>query len=265
MTQVTRLGQPPATPRTAPDALGVSVLSKLGHELRSPLSGIIGLTKVLLMRLEAGPVDPATQARQLGMIQSSAARALATIEKVTDVAKIDSGRLSAVRQAVDGREVVADVASKLGDAAAGRGLRLRTDVPDRPVMVTSDPEIIGRLLHELVENALKFADAGAGAGEVRIRLHASVPQVVIEVCDDGPGIPPDEQARIFEPFERGELAAERDDGSGLGLYLARRLADLLGARLTVTSQAGSGSTFSLTFADHPGAVSVTGTGADPRS
>jgi signal transduction histidine kinase len=261
MTQVTRLGQPPATPGAAPDALGVSVLSKLGHELRSPVTGIIGLTKVMLMRLEAGTVDPATQARQLGMIQSSAARALATIEKVTDVAKIDSGRLSAAPQAMDGREVVAEVASKLGDAAAGRGLPLRADVPDRPVMVTSDPEIVGRLLHELVENALKFADAG----EVRIRLHASGPRVVIEVSDDGPGIPADEQARIFEPFERGQLAAERDDGSGLGLYLARRQADLLGARLDMTSQAGSGSTFSLTFTDHPGAASVTGTGADPRS
>jgi signal transduction histidine kinase len=260
MTQVTPLGQPPANPGTASAALGTDVFSKLAHELRSPLAGIIGLTKVLLMRLEADAVDPATQVRQLGMIQTSAARALATIEKITDVAKIESGRVTAVRQAVDCRDVVTETASNLGEAASGRGLRLRTDVPDHPVMVTSDPEIIGRLLRELVENGLKFA----GAGEVRIRLYASGPQVVVEVSDDGPGIPPDEQARIFEPFERGELAAEHDDGSGLGLYLARRQAGLLGARLSVASQAGSGSTFSLTFAN-PDAVSDTGTGADPRS
>jgi signal transduction histidine kinase len=260
MTQVTRLGQPPNSPGAAGDALGVSVLSKLGHELRSPLTGIIGLAQVLLMRLEAGTLDPATQARQLGMIQASAARALATIEKVTDLAKIESGQAGAARQAVDCRDVVARAASKLGDSAAGRGLRLRTEVPDRPATVTSDPEVIGRLLCELVENGLKFTDAG----EVRIRLHASGPQVVIEVSDDGPGIPLDEQARIFEPFERGELAAECDDGAGLGLYLARRQADLLGARLSVASRAGSGSTFSLIFAG-PGAVSGTGSGADPRS
>jgi signal transduction histidine kinase len=259
MTQVTPLGQPSVTPGTTP-ALGTSVFSKLAHELRSPLSGIIGLTKVLLMRLEAGTADPATQARQLGMIQTSAAQALATIEKVTDVAKIESGRVTAARQTVDGRDIVTEAASKLGEAASGRGLRLRTDLPDHPVTVTSDPEIIGRLLRELVENGLKFASPG----EVRIRLHASGPQVVIEVSDDGPGIPPDEQARIFEPFERGEAAAEHDDGSGLGLYLARRQAELLGARLSVASQAGSGSTFSLTFAD-PGAASDAGAGADPRS
>src|ERR1700689_5441080 len=166
MTQVTRLGQPPNSPGAAGDALGVSVLSKLGHELRSPLPGIIGLAQVLLMRLEAGTLDPATQARQLGMIQASAARGLAASEKGPDLAKIESGQAGAARQAVDCRDVVARAASKLGDSAAGRGLRLRTEVPDRPATVTSDPEVIGRLLCELVENGLKFTDAG----EVRIRL-----------------------------------------------------------------------------------------------
>jgi signal transduction histidine kinase len=111
-------------------------------------------------------------------------------------------------------------------------------------MVTSDPVILAPLLGELARNALRFTDAG----EVRIRLWASDGPVVLDVTDDGPGIPIGEQARIFGPFQRGELAAERYDGAaGLGLYLACAQASLLGLQLGLASQAGAGSTFSITF------------------
>jgi signal transduction histidine kinase len=129
------------------------------------------------------------------------------------------------------------------------------------VVITTDPGILGRLLRELVGNALRFTDAG----EVRIRLHAGDGPVVIDVSDDGPGIPLHEQGRIFEPFERGARTAEGDDGApGLGLGLARKQAGLLGAQLNVRSQAGSGSTFSITFAD-PHTEPGTGPGTDPRN
>ncbi len=83
---------------------------------------------------------------------------------------------------------------------------------------------------------------------MRIRLHPGEEQVIIDVCDDGPGIPGPEQARVFEPFERGDVAS--DDGApGLGLHLARKQADLLGAQLSLASQAGSGSVFSVKFTD----------------
>ncbi len=231
--------------RTA-DAFGAQVWSKLSHELRSPLAGIIGLTRILLLRLDAGQADAATQVRQLELVQASAARSLATIEQVVDLARLGSGQIVPVPALVDCAGVIAEVAAKLQDSAAERGLRLRVDVPPHPVMVSSDPGMLGQLLAELAANGLRFADGG----EVRIRLQASHGAVVIEVSDDGPGIPAEEQTRIFEPFERGANAAERDDSApGLGLHLAARRAALLGAQLSLRSQTGTGSTFSVTFAD----------------
>jgi signal transduction histidine kinase len=245
----------PGTVAPTSGAFSAEVLPKLRHELRSPLVGIIGLTRILLMQLNAGPPDAARQARQLEMIQTSAVRSLATIEQVADLARIDAGKIQPAFDLVDCRGVVADVAAGLQDAAAERELCLRAEIPDQPVMVTSDPEILAPLLRELVSNALRFTDAG----EVRVQLQAGDGPVVIEVADDGPGIPLDDQARIFGPFERGELAAERHDGAaGLGLYLACARAGLLGLQLGLASQAGSGSTFSVTF--HAGPQ-----GSDQRS
>jgi signal transduction histidine kinase len=129
-------------------------------------------------------------------------------------------------------------------------------------MVCTDPGILSRILGELVGNGLKFSDAA----EIRVRLQAGPPHAAEEpaaiyVCDDGPGIPAHEQARIFGPFERGELATSRDDGAaGLGLHLARQQARLLGAELSLNSQEGAGSTFA-----HPRARPGTTTGVDPGS
>jgi signal transduction histidine kinase len=175
------------------------------------------------------------------------------------MARMQSGRVRLALQFADCRDVVTSVAAALQGAAADRGLRLCTDVPGHPVMIFSDPDILGQLLSELASNGLCYTNGR----EVRIRLHPDEEPVIIDVCDDGPGIPVPEQARIFEPFQRGELAS--DDGApGLGLHLAREQAGLLGAQLTLASQPGSASTFSITFTG-PHARPVPGTGQDPGS
>jgi len=248
----------PGRPAPAPAMPGAGMLSKLGHELRSPLAGIIGLTRILLTKLGTEPADVARQRRQLEMVLTTARQALATIEQVVDIARIESGGVACDRHPVDGRGVAAEVTAALRPAAEQRGLTLRIDLPGRPVVITTDAGILARVLRELVGNAVKFADAG----EVVVRIRADDDgSVVIEVTDDGPGIPAGDQTRIFAAFERGELAAQRDeDGSGLGLYQAGRLADLLAAELSVRSMTGGPTTFTVRF-PAPG----TDPGTQPRS
>ncbi len=113
------------------------MLSKLGHELRSPLASIIGLTRVLLMRINTGQADIPTQVRQLGLIQASAARSLSTIERVVDLTRMESGRVRPALQVIDCRDVVIGVAATLQTAAADRRLHLSADVPGHPVMLSA--------------------------------------------------------------------------------------------------------------------------------
>ncbi len=229
------------------------VLSKLGHELRSPLTGIIGLTGVLLTRIERGDADPAQQVRQLEMIRSSAGRSLQTVERVVDITRIDAGRVRCDPRPTDCGALATGAIAPFLTPAAARGLRLRVVAPPSPVVVLTDPDLLGRVLHELLDNAVRFADPG----EVVVRVLAE--PGCVEVTDPGPGIPAEEQERIFAPFERGELAAERDDGgAGLGLYLARRLTGLLGAGLSVRGEPGGGTTFSVMFPAVPDAAARPG-------
>jgi signal transduction histidine kinase len=233
-----RAGDRPGPP--GPALPGAEVLSKLGHELRGPLNGIVGLVRIMLLKLAAGPVDPAQQIHHLTLLRTSAEQLTATVEKVVQLARLDTGTPTPDREVTDCRELVAAVAARHGPPADG-GPLLRVDLPDRPVLLPGAPEPLGRILAELVDNAVRHA----GAAEILLRVRVGA-DAAIEVGDDGRGIPATEHQRIFQPFERGETAAGPDDhGPGLGLYLATRLAATCGLRLALRSAPGRGSTFSV--------------------
>lgn len=250
----------PASP--APAIPVIPLLSKVGHELRSPLTGIIGLTRVLLTKLGAGPVDSATLVRPLELIQASARRSLAAVERVVEAAKIDSGEVFCRPSAVDLRDALADAVGTMRATAEQRGLRLRVACPDHPVVVSTDQGLFVRVLVELIENAVKFTDDG----EICVRVgDGSMESVTVDVIDEGPGVSEGERDRIFFPFERGEQAVRRnDEGVGMGLYLARRLAEVLGARLVLSGEMCPGATFTLTL-PKPGVGAVADADAEARS
>jgi nitrogen-specific signal transduction histidine kinase len=221
----------PAASQPAPGAAlpGGPLLSLLGHELRSPLTAVIGLTRMLLRRLSIGPPDPESQARQLNLLLTSASQMLRLTEQVAEVARLDSGSARPAPAPIDIRDVVGAAVQGQQPAAAERQLRLLVDIPAGPFPLTCEENLITRLLRELIDNAVRYTDGT----DVRIRVTApDRDTIMIEVVNDGPAIPAEERSRIFGPFERGSSGTERDDGgTGLGLYLARQLARELGATL----------------------------------
>lgn len=243
----------PPEPRVA--AFGVDALAKMSHQLRSPLAGITGLTRIMLVKARKGPLDSVKLVQQLEMIQASAHRSMATVERVLDAAKLELAMATAEFVPVELGGLLAEVAGATRGVTE-RGTPVRcADIPRQPVMVTTSPDLLSRLLGELIDNALTFADTS----EVRVGLStcADPDRIAIEVSDDGAGIADKDQARIFEAFERGDDAAQLDpEGIGMGLYLARKMAERLGADLSVSSHLGSGSTFTVTLGDPAGLAAL---------
>jgi protein-histidine pros-kinase len=221
-------------------------LASMSHELRTPLNAIIGFTGTVLMRLP-GPLND-EQEHQLRLVQASGKHLLSIINDLLDLAKIESGRVQIALDAVDCRRVADEVVQSLQPLADGKGLTLTIEAPDdTPMVATADRRALGQMLINLVNNAIKFTDTG----EVCVRLIAppeggGPPRIAVQ--DTGPGIPQADLARIFRAFERSAATAKAsDEGTGLGLHISQKLAELLYATITVSSVVGEGSTFTISF------------------
>jgi PAS domain S-box-containing protein len=219
-----------------------SFLASISHELRTPLNAIIGFTGALLMKLQ-GPLN-AEQERHLRMVQASATHLLSLINDLLDVAKIGAGKAELRAEPTACRHVVQEVVDWLRPQAEAKGLALElAGAAEDEVMTMTDRRALRQIVFNLVGNAIKFTERGS----VRVRLDASIDDKVrIEVEDSGVGIAPELQPGLFEPFSRaGSESRRRGEGTGLGLFVSRRLAQLLGGHIEVRSAPDSGSLFSL--------------------
>jgi signal transduction histidine kinase len=213
----------------------------LSHELRTPLNAIIGFTGTLLMKLP-GPLND-EQTKQLHTIQSSSRHLLALINDLLDLGSIQTGKFTPTPAPQNCQQVIEEVATVLRPLAETKRVRLAVDVPGDGLSVNTDPRGFRQILINLINNAIKFTDQG----EVRILARRNGRgHLTIEVQDTGIGIPPEAQARLFEPFARADTARGRD-GSGLGLYVSRKLARALGGQIDFTSEHGKGSTFTFSL------------------
>ncbi len=216
-------------------------LSNISHELRTPLNAILNITGLLIDRID-GPLT-AEQERQVRFVRGAATTLSEMVNDLLDLARIEAGR-SIVRPSV----------FTLADLFAGlRGMFRPIMSSDRVGLVIEDPAEVmelatdegklSQILRNLISNALKFTESG----EVRVSAAADAGGMIrFTVADTGIGIAPEDQERIFEEFAQLESALQRRaTGAGLGLPLSRRLAELLGGRLTVTSAPGVGSVFTL--------------------
>lgn len=221
-------------------------LASMSHELRTPLNAIIGFTGTLLMKLP-GPLTP-DQEKQLGTVQGSARHLLALINDLLDLAKIESGKVELHLEPTPCQAVVQEVSGTLTPLANAKGLRFEVVVPDDEVVVNTDRRALSQILLNLSNNAIKFTSSGY----VRLELARVVKegQQVTEfrIHDSGIGISPDDQAKLFHAFSQIDRSTKRQsEGTGLGLHLSRKLAELMDGTITLESAVGQGTTFTLTL------------------
>ncbi len=223
-------------------------LASMSHELRTPLNAIIGFTGTLLMKLP-GPLN-ADQEKQLRTVQGSARHLLALINDLLDLAKIEAGKVELALEPVECRSVLEEVATVLKPQADAKGLLLELDLPEGGTTVRTDRRALSQIVLNLANNAIKFTEKGGVCVQYQERKRNGNREIEISVCDTGIGISASDQQKLFAAFSQVSSAnRQRLEGTGLGLHLSRKLAELLGGTVTCRSEAGVGSTFSLTLAE----------------
>jgi signal transduction histidine kinase/CheY-like chemotaxis protein/HPt (histidine-containing phosphotransfer) domain-containing protein len=218
-------------------------LAVTSHELRTPLHAVLGIAE----QLQKTPLD-ASQQEGLAVLRDAAATLLTLVDDLLDLARIESGKLELRMEPVPLGPLVDRTLSLVRPAAEGKGLCLSlAREAGLPAAIVTDRLRLSQVLLNLLGNAVKFTDRGSVTLSLdRLPDENGRTRLRFKVADTGIGIPPDEQRRIFESFAQVDASLSRARGGvGLGLAIARRLAELLGGTLELTSQVGSGSQFAF--------------------
>lgn len=215
-------------------------LAVMSHELRTPLAAIMGYQELLADGI-TGPVTEA-QGQQLARIKVSARHLLSLIDEILTFTRLDAGRETVVEEEVELDQVLRDAYEIVEPLAEAKNLELRLSLAGAGVIIETDPTKLRQILVNLLSNAVKFTQQG----HVELRGQVIEDQVILTVEDTGVGIGEEYLGRIFDPFWQVEQkATRRASGTGLGLTVSRRLANLLGGDVTVHSEVEKGTTFTV--------------------
>jgi len=221
-------------------------LATMSHELRTPLNSVLGFAELLLGQRRGPLNDP--QRRYVSNIAASGQHLLTLINDVLDLSRVASGDLEVAIEQVAVGEAVADAVTKIRPLSDRKRQLLRSG-PSGRLVVMADPVRLQQIVLNLLSNAVKFTPEG---GRIEVRTEARDGFVQFEVKDSGIGIAPEHQEKIFDEYSQVDDSYNRDhEGSGLGLAVSRRLAELMSGTLTVTSRVGRGSVFRLRLPSPP--------------
>ena len=214
-------------------------LAAMSHELRTPLNSILGFSQLLLTDRFGTLTEK--QTKYVANVESSGHHLLLLINDLLDLSKVQAGKMEISLSAVGLFPLIEDSVTKMNELAKAKGLQLEVACDDG-LVVLADPLRLRQILLNLLSNAIKFTDSGS----VRIAVAAAGGELRLDVTDTGVGIDAEDLERMFEEFTQAKTGRSKSaQGTGLGLPISRRLAELMGGRIEVASTVGKGTTFSL--------------------
>ncbi len=221
-------------------ALRADFVSLVSHELRSPMAAVIGAARTLQDRWRL--LSSSQRESFLALIADETSRLAELVADVLDTSRLEAGTFSYRFEDVDLERLVADVVEAA--ALAQQDVPVVASLNGPLPSIRGDTARLRQVLGNLVDNAVKYSPEN---GEVRVTAAAANGEVQISVRDEGPGIPPDQHGRIFEKFARADVPGGSKPGTGLGLFIARSIAEAHGGSLEVSSAPPAGATFVLTL------------------
>lgn len=229
------------------ERLKTNIVANVSHELRTPLASIRAYAELLMDNLDEG--DEGLRQRFLGVIDQETQHLADLITDLLNVARLESGRFEPHRESISLRDIAVETLARFRIQAQQRGIQLSLDAPLSLPHLPADREMMGVLLKNLVDNAVKFSTHG---GEVKVSLQADEERQILTVTDQGIGIAPEDLSHIFEKFYRAHSSIESGfEGAGLGLTLVSEVVDAHDGSIEVQSKIGKGTCFTIALPMKP--------------
>ena len=213
-------------------------LASMSHELRTPLNAVIGFSEVLIDRM-FGELNE-RQDEYVHDIWNSGKHLLELLNEILDLSKVEAGQMVLEPSTFRVQHALEYTVSLTRERAAQHGISVSVEIGDDVDTIDADELRFKQVLLNLLSNAVKFTPDG---GSVEVRAERVDDELAVTVSDTGVGVPPEDRERIFESFQQGGRGVAREEGTGLGLTLTRRIVELFGGRLWLESEVGVGSTF----------------------
>ncbi len=224
------------------DRLKDDFMSSVTHELRTPLTSIRALAELMA---DDPQMDTAQRQQFLGIVVAETERLSRLVNQVLDLAKIESGHAEWRNSEVDMRALVQQAVQAVAQPLREQGTQLVLDLPDAVPPLRADADRLMQVLLNLLGNAAKFVPKPGGL--IRVRLAADAQGLTVQVHDNGPGVPANQRAMIFEKFQQGGQASHRPTGTGLGLPISRQIVEHFGGRIGLRADTDQGACFEFTL------------------